>query len=151
MFTLTIIQTLQDWLHGWLDGTAQGRLVANAIMVVVTVVLFWIIYRIVFRIFNRISQRVLKEDSQLQPLHIQKQEILSAQEVGRILNVGVQIVSWVLRIYILLLFLNTGPLNAALVACVPASLRARATCRWCSAAATWRAAQRPSSPAGHST
>jgi small-conductance mechanosensitive channel len=107
MFTLTIIQTLQDWLHGWLGGTAQGRLVANAIMVVVTVVLFWIIYRIVFRIFNRISQRVLKEDSQLQPLHIQKQEILSAQEVGRILNVGVQIVSWVLRIYILLLFLNT--------------------------------------------
>ena len=107
MFTLTIIQTLQDWLHAWLGGTPQGRLIANAIMVVATTILFWIIYRVVFRIFNRISQRVLKEDSQLQPFRIQKQEILSAHEVGRILNVGVQIISWVLRIYLLLLFLNT--------------------------------------------
>ena len=107
MFTLTIIQTLQDWLHAWLDGTPQGRLIANAILVVATTIVFWVIYRIVFRIFNRISQRVLKEDSQLQPFRIQKQEILSAHEVGRILNVGVQIVSWILRTYLLLLFLNT--------------------------------------------
>ena len=107
MFTLTIIQTLQDWLHAWLGGTPQGRLIANAILVVATTIVFWIIYRVVFRVFNRISQRVLKEDSQLQPFRIQKQEILSAHEVGRILNVGVQIVSWILRIYLMLLFLNT--------------------------------------------
>ena len=107
MFTLTIIQTLQEWLHEWLGSTAQGRLIANAIMVAVTAILFWILYVIVFRIFNRISNRLLKEDSQIRAFRIQKQEILSAQEVGRIINVGVQIVSWTLRIYILLLFLNT--------------------------------------------
>ena len=107
MFSLTMIQSLQEWLTAWLGDTPRAQLIANAIMVVVTVVLFWLVYLVVFRIFNKLSQRVLKEDSQVQPLRIQKQEILSAPEVAAILNLTIQILSWILRIYLLLVFLNT--------------------------------------------
>ena len=107
MFTLTIIQTLQEWLNNWLGDTPQAGLIANAILIVFTVFLFWLIYIVVFKIFDRLSRRVLKEDSQVQPLRIQKQEILSAREVATILNVTIQGISWILRIYILLSFLNT--------------------------------------------
>lgn len=103
---LTIIQTLQEWLTDWLGETPQATFIANAILVVFTVIFFWIVYVIVFRIFNRLSRRVLKEDSQVQPLRIQKQEILSSAEVGRILHYTFQGISWVLRIYLLLTFLN---------------------------------------------
>jgi len=37
---------------------------------------------LVFRGFRALSRRVLKEDSDVQPLRIQKQEILSAAEVA---------------------------------------------------------------------
>jgi small-conductance mechanosensitive channel len=107
VFTLTIIQALQDWLTGLLGESTQATYLINAILVAFTVLMFWVLYLIVFRIFNRLSARVLKEDSQVQPLRIQKQEILSGAEVARILNIFFQIISWTLRIYILLNFINT--------------------------------------------
>ena len=107
MFTLTIIQALQDWLTSLLGESTQATYLINAILVAFTVLMFWVLYLIVFRIFNRLSARVLKEDSQVQPLRIQKQEILSGAEVARILNIFFQIISWTLRIYILLNFINT--------------------------------------------
>ena len=106
MFTLTIIQTLQEWLHEWLGDTAQGRLIANAVMVAVTAILFWILYVIVFRIFNRISNRLLKEDSQIRAFRIQKQEILSAKEMAAIVHRTLQAISWLFRADIVLSFLN---------------------------------------------
>lgn len=107
VFTLTIIQTLQEWLNNWLGDTPQAGLIANTILVFFTIFMFWVIYLIVFRIFKRLSHRVLKEDSQVQPLRIQKQEILSSREVATILNGTFQVISWVLRIYLLLIFMNT--------------------------------------------
>jgi small-conductance mechanosensitive channel len=107
VFTLTIIQALQDWLTSLLGESTQATYLINAILVAFTVLMFWVLYLIVFRIFNRLSARVLKEDSQVQPLRIQKQEILSSAEVARILNTFFQIISWTLRIYILLNFINT--------------------------------------------
>ena len=107
MYTLTIIQKLQEWLTNWLGETTQATLIINVILFVFTVFLFWLVYVIVFRVFNRLSARVLKEDSQVKPLRIQKQEILSAGEVAAILNRTFQAISWIIRIYLLLMFLNT--------------------------------------------
>ena len=107
MFTLTIIQALQDWLTNLLGESAQATYLINAILVAFTVFMFLVLYLSVCRIFDRLSARVLKEDSQVQPLRIQKQEILSSAEVARILNIFFQIISWTLRIYILLTFINT--------------------------------------------
>ena len=107
MFTLTIIQALQDWLTSLLGESTEATYTINAILVGFTVLMFWVVYFIVFRIFNKLSQRVLKEDSQVKPFRIQKQEILSASEMAGILNLTFQVISWVMRIYILLTFLNT--------------------------------------------
>ena len=50
---------------------------------------------------------MLKEDSDVQPLRIQKQIILSADEVAAILSRTFQVISWLLRIFIIFSFLNT--------------------------------------------
>lgn len=107
MFTLSLIQSLQEWLKALLANVPQGDMFANAIMVVFTTLLFWLFYAIVIRIFNRLSQRVMKEDSQVKPLLIQKQEILSAREMAAIYNGIYQGISWLLRLYVLLVWLNT--------------------------------------------
>ena len=67
---------------------------------------------LVFRGFRALSRRVLKEDSQVQPLRIQKQEILSATEVAMILNRTLLAISWLLRLLIILSVINTiGPVR----------------------------------------
>lgn len=107
MFTLTLFQSLQELLLDWLGRSIESLLLVNAIVVLVTAVFFWVVYWVVFRIFNRLSQRVLKEDSQVRPLRIQKQEILSSREVASILNRTFQVISWILRLWLVLAFLNT--------------------------------------------
>jgi small-conductance mechanosensitive channel len=68
---------------------------------------YWLLYFVVFRVFKRLSNRVLKEDSQVQPFRIQKQEILSAKEVALILNRTLMGISWFLRLWIIFAFANT--------------------------------------------
>jgi small-conductance mechanosensitive channel len=104
---LALIQSLQRLLMDWLGEGPQGILLADVIVVAVTVALYWLLYLIIFRVFNRLSQRVLREDSQVQPLRIQQQEILSAAEVASILNRALLIVSWFLRLLIVFGFINT--------------------------------------------
>jgi small-conductance mechanosensitive channel len=104
---LAIIQALQEWLLGVLGDSERALVITNLILVAFTVFFFWLLYIVVFRVFRRLSQRVLKEDSQVQPLKIQKQEILSAEEVAKILNRTFQVISWLLRLWIILAFLNT--------------------------------------------
>jgi small-conductance mechanosensitive channel len=65
-----------------------------------------LVYVLVFRGFRALSRRVLKEDSQVQPLRIQKQEILSATEVAQILHRTLLAISWLLRLFIIFSFLN---------------------------------------------
>ena len=91
----------------WLGSSIESLLLVNTIVVLVTAAFFWLVYWIVFKIFNRLSQRVLKEDSQVKPLRIQKQEILSSREVANILNRTLQVISWILRLWIVLAFGNT--------------------------------------------
>ena len=107
MFTLNLIHAMQELLLDWFGHTPRGVLFTNTIMVAVTVLFFWLFYWLVFRIFNRASRRVLGEESRVRPLRIQKQEILSAEEVSRILNGAFVTISWLLRVYIVLAFLNT--------------------------------------------
>lgn len=107
MFTLTLFQKLQELLLDWLGSSIESVLLVNTIVVVVTALFFWIVYWVVFRIFNRLSQRVLKEDSQVKPLRIQRQEILSSREVANILNRTFQVISWIIRLWLVLAFLNT--------------------------------------------
>lgn len=92
---------------GWLGGGAKATLISNVILITFIILFYWLFYVIVFRLFRRLSQRVLKEDSQIQPLRIQKQEILSAKEVAKILNGTLLVISWVLRLWIVLTFINT--------------------------------------------
>ena len=107
MFTLNLIHGLQKILLDWLGRTPEGIVITNTIMVAVTVLVFWLFYWLVFRIFKRASNRVVGEHSRVRPLRIQKQEILSAQEVSRILNGTFLAISWFLRLYIVVAFINT--------------------------------------------
>lgn len=108
MYMLALIQALQDFLHGLLGDTSEALLITNAVLLVFTIFFYWLFYFIVFRIFKRLSRRVLREDSQVQPLRIQKQEILSAREVAMILNSTLMAISWFLRLWIIFAFLNTA-------------------------------------------
>jgi len=104
---LTLIQALQEILIDWLGDSTYAVHITNIILVVFTVFIYWLLYFIVTRVFRRLSQRVLKEDSRVQPLRIQKQEILSADEVAAILNRTFLGFSWFFRLWILFSFANT--------------------------------------------
>ena len=108
MYMLALIQALQDLLLDFLGDSPKALLITNAVLVLFTIFIYWLFYFIVFRVFNRLSRRVLKEDSQVQPLRIQKQEILSAREVAMILNRTLMAISWFLRLWIIFAFLNTA-------------------------------------------
>ena len=107
MYTLSLVQALQDILLSWLGESRNALLITNVILVIFTIFMYWLLYIIVFRVFNKLSQRVLKEDSQVQPLRIQKQEILSASEVAAILNRTLIAISWILRLWIIFGLINT--------------------------------------------
>jgi small-conductance mechanosensitive channel len=104
---LSLIQALQDFLLAWLGESRYALAITNAVLVVFTIFIYWLFYFVVFRVFKRLSNRVLKEDSQVQPFRIQKQEILSAKEVALILNRTLMGISWVLRLWIIFAFANT--------------------------------------------
>jgi small-conductance mechanosensitive channel len=102
-----VIQQLQELLLGWLGDKPQGLVITNLIVIAFTLFIYWLLYIIIFRVFRRLSQRVLREDSDVQPLRIQKQEILSAEEVAAILNRTLLVVSWLLRLLIIFSLINT--------------------------------------------
>jgi len=106
---LELIQILQEWLTALIGDHAYTVLATNVALTVFIILVYWVFYALVFRGFRGLSRRVLKEDSDVQPLRIQKQEILSATEVAAILNRTFQAISWVLRIFIIISFLNTDP------------------------------------------
>lgn len=106
-YTLHLIQRLQEWLLGWLGNTPQGLIMTNLIIIAATLLIYWLLYVIIFRLFRRLSQRILKEDSDVQPLRIQRQEILSAEEVAVILNRTLLVISWLLRLFIVFSLINT--------------------------------------------
>jgi small-conductance mechanosensitive channel len=106
-YTLSLIQGLQDLLIQWFGESGQSLLIVNLIVISVIVLLYWFLYVVVFRVFRKLSQRVINEDSKVQPLRIQKQEILSAAEMGVILNRTLTGISWILRLIIIFSFINT--------------------------------------------
>ena len=106
-YTLSLIQSLQKILLNWFGSDGKGLIITNLVVIAVTILFYWLAYVIIFRIFRRLSNRVLKEDSQVQPLRIQKQEILSAKEMAVILNGTIMAISWFLRAVIVFSFINT--------------------------------------------
>ncbi len=108
MYMLSLIQALQEFLLEILGDSRNALFITNVVLVLFTIFVYWLFYIIVFRVFNRLSRRVLKEDSQVQPLRIQKQEILSAREVAMILNSTLMGISWFLRLWIIFAFINTA-------------------------------------------
>ena len=104
---LELIQKLQEWLTASIGDHSYTVVATNLALTVIVILIYWLFYALVFRGFRALSRRVLKEDSDVQPLRIQKQEILSAAEVAAILNRIFQVISWVLRIFIIISFLNT--------------------------------------------
>ena len=104
---LDLIQFMQEWLLDLLGDNSRKVLITNLILFVFTILFYWLVYAIVFRGFRALSRRVLKEDSQVQALRIQKQEILSAGEVAQILHRSLLAISWLLRLFIIISFLNT--------------------------------------------
>lgn len=107
MFMLSLIQVLQKLLLGLLGESPNAVLITNTVLVVFTVFFYWMFYVLVFWFFRRLSRRVLKEDSRVQPLRIQKQEILSAKEVAVILNGALLAISWFFRLWVIFAFINT--------------------------------------------
>jgi small-conductance mechanosensitive channel len=107
MYMIALIQLLQDFMLDLLGDSKNSLLITNVVLVLFTIFIYWLFYFIIFRVFNRLSRRVLKEDSQVQPLRIQKQEILSAPEVAAILNRTLMVISWILRLWVIFAFINT--------------------------------------------
>jgi small-conductance mechanosensitive channel len=107
MYILSLIQRLQPILLGWFGDSTNALLITNLILVIFTTVIFWVIYIVVFRLFRKLSKRLLKDDSQLRPLRIQQQVILSVKLLTGLLNRTFLVVSWVLRLFIVLTYLNT--------------------------------------------
>jgi len=105
-YTLSLIQSLQELLLQIFGTDRKGLIITNLIVIAATILFYWLVYAIIFRIFRRLSRRVLKEDSQVKPLRIQSQEILSAQEMALILNRTLLAISWFLRALIVFSFLN---------------------------------------------
>ena len=105
---LDLIKLMQEWLLELMGGYSQKVLVTNLILLLFTIIFYWGIYILVFRGFRALSRRVLKEDSQVQPFKIQKQEILSAKEMAIIINRTVLALSWLLRVLIILSVINTA-------------------------------------------
>jgi small-conductance mechanosensitive channel len=106
-YMLSLMQALQDLLLGWLGNDRKGLVITNLVVIAVTVLFFWLLYVIILRLFRRLSTRVLSEDSRIQPLRIQDQDILSAGDVAKILDRTFMIASWFLRLLIVFAFLNT--------------------------------------------
>ncbi|MBT8065158.1 MAG: mechanosensitive ion channel [Gammaproteobacteria bacterium] len=106
-YMLSLMQALQDLLLGWLGNDRKGLVITNLVVIAVTVLFFWLLYVIILRLFRRLSTRVLSEDSRIQPLRIQDQDILSAGDVAKILDRTFMIASWFLRLLIVFSFLNT--------------------------------------------
>ena len=104
---LVLIQKLQEWLTASIGDHSYTVVVTTLALTGFVILVYWLFYALVFRGFRSLSRRVLKEDSDVQPLRIQKQEILSAAEVAAILNRTFQVISWALRIFIILSLLNT--------------------------------------------
>ena len=107
MYILSLVQSLQTILLDWLGDSTKALLITNATLVAFTTAIFWLLYTLVFRLFRKLSKRVLKDDSQVKPLRIQKQVILSAKVVAGILNKTFLVVSWILRLFIVVTYLNT--------------------------------------------
>ena len=107
MFMLSLIQVLQKLLLGLLGESPNAVLITNTVLVIFTVFFYWLFYVLVFWFFRRLSRRILKEDSRVQPLRIQKQEILSAKEVATILNGALLAISWFFRLWVVFAFINT--------------------------------------------
>jgi small-conductance mechanosensitive channel len=107
MYVLSIVQSLQTMLLDWLGDSTKALLITNVILVVFTTVIYWLIYTLVFRLFRKLSKLVLKDDSQVKPLRIQQQVILSAGIIAGILNRTFLVVSWFLRLFIVVAYLNT--------------------------------------------
>lgn len=107
MYILSIIQSLQKFLTDWLGSGPRAELISNVVLVLLIILVYWLFYVVVFRIFKKLSNKVVREESQVQPLRIQKQEILSAEEVARILNTSLLAISWILRLWIVLSLINT--------------------------------------------
>lgn len=106
-YTLSLMQALQDLLLGWFGNDPKGVIIANVVVIAATITIYWLLYVIILRVFRRLSARVLREDSRVQPLRIQEQEILSGREVATILDRTFMILSWFLRLFIIFSFLNT--------------------------------------------
>jgi len=105
---LTLIQALQELLFDWLGDSRNAVFITNIILVIFTIFIYLLLYFIVTRVFRRLSRRVMKEDSQVRAFRIQKQEILSAEEVAAILNRTFLGFSWFFRIWIVFAFINTA-------------------------------------------
>ena len=83
---LELIQTIQEWLRVSIGDYSCTMAVINLSLTVFIILIYWLVYALVFRGFRAFSRHVLKEDSDVQPLRIQKQEILSAAEVAAIMS-----------------------------------------------------------------
>ena len=79
---LVLIQKLQEWLTASIGDHSYTVVVTTLALTGIIILVYWLFYALVFRGFRSLSRRVLKEDSDVQPLRIQKQEILSGAEVA---------------------------------------------------------------------
>lgn len=104
----TLMINLEAYLMSWLGDSTIAAVTARLVALAVALLIFWLLYRLINKLFLRIST-VLEDTkgNRIISLKIQRQEILSAENVTLILIAVSRFASLALRILLVLTLVNT--------------------------------------------
>ena len=98
---------LKDKLAELMGGSASADIAAKLIMILLTAVVFWVFWKVLLRLIDRANALIAEQKGkQIRALKIQKQNILSAKDVTKILQGLVKFTGILAKVVLLLLFLN---------------------------------------------
>ena len=103
-----LLINLEEYILRWMGDSTIAAVASRLIVLAVALLIFWMLYRLVNKLFLRISTSL--EDSKgnrISSLKIQRQEILSAENVTLILISASRFASLALRILLVFTLVNT--------------------------------------------
>jgi len=103
-----LLLNLEIFLDKFLGDSSTATVISRLIALAVVLFIFWLFYHLVNRIFNRLGQSLEdNKGNRISSLKIQRQEILSAENVTAILISASRLLSIALRLVLVLVLINT--------------------------------------------
>lgn len=102
-----ILTKLEEILAGWLGGAILAQTVSKLLLVGATGLLFWVLWIFVSRFFAYLD-RMTDEwcGTRIQGLKIQRQRIMTEEDVSRLMHGAIKWFRWALKAILLLSFIN---------------------------------------------